>query len=51
MLKGVLPKTSQKPSKEKLKAYKEAGITWMMFYLGASLCYDDLLERIKKGPP
>lgn len=51
MLKGVLPKTSQKPSKEKLKAYKEASITWMMFYLGASLSYDDLLERIKKGPP
>lgn len=51
MLKGILPKTSKKPSKEKLKACEEAGITWMMFYLGASLSYDDLLERIEKGPP
>jgi alkanesulfonate monooxygenase SsuD/methylene tetrahydromethanopterin reductase-like flavin-dependent oxidoreductase (luciferase family) len=51
MLKGVLPKTSQKPSKEKLTAYAKAGITWMMFYLGASLSNDDLLERIRKGPP
>jgi alkanesulfonate monooxygenase SsuD/methylene tetrahydromethanopterin reductase-like flavin-dependent oxidoreductase (luciferase family) len=50
-LKGILPKTGQKVNKAELRKYEEVGVTWRMFYLGATLTYEDILKRIRYGPP
>jgi alkanesulfonate monooxygenase SsuD/methylene tetrahydromethanopterin reductase-like flavin-dependent oxidoreductase (luciferase family) len=50
-LKGILPKAGQKINKTELDNYEEVGVTWRLFYLGATIKFEDVLQRIRYGPP
>jgi hypothetical protein len=37
--------------KTEIEEYEAVGITWLMQYLGAASKFDQVREKIEKGPP